>query len=114
MRWFPPSFEALTLPEARALQERLAALVCEEDAPGAVELIAGVDAAYDSWGRHTHAAVALWDVTSGRVIETATASVETRFPYVPGFLAWRELPAVLAAFENSVKSIMKKMKPNWQ
>jgi len=100
VRWFPPDFEALTLPEARALQERLAELVCEEDAPGAVELIAGVDAAYDPGGRHTHAAVALWDVTRGEVVETATATLETRFPYVPGFLAWRELPAVLAAFER--------------
>jgi deoxyribonuclease V len=98
--WFPPSFEALTLPEARALQERLAALVREEDAPGAVELIAGVDAAYDPGGHDTHAAVALWAVTSGDVVETATATVETRSPYVPGFLAWRELPAVLAAFEG--------------
>ena len=65
-----------------------------------MSLIAGVDAAYDPGGGHVHAAVALWDVEGDRVIETATASAETRFPYVPGFLAWRELPAVLAAFAN--------------
>jgi len=96
--WLPTEFEKLTLSEARALQERLAGLVREEDVPEPVELIAGADAAYDPEGRHVHAAVALWDVTSGDVVETATATVATRFPYVPGFLAWRELPAVLAAF----------------
>jgi len=99
-RWLPTDFEKLTLPDARALQERLAGLVREERASGAVRLIAGVDAAYDPGGGRVHAAVALWDVEGNRAIETATASAETRFPYIPGFLAWRELPAVLAAFAN--------------
>jgi len=96
--WLPTEFEKLTLSEARALQERLAGLVREDNVAGAMELIAGADAAYDPDGRHVHAAVALWEVTSSDVVETATASAEARFPYVPGFLAWRELPAVLAAF----------------
>jgi deoxyribonuclease V len=95
--WLPVEFEAPTLPEAQALQRRLAAMVREEAIRGGVRLVAGADAAYESGGV-THAAVAIWDLRSGRVIETATASAETRFPYVPGFLAWRELPAVLAAF----------------
>jgi deoxyribonuclease V len=98
--WLPTDFEKPTLSEARALQERLAGLVREENVAGAVELIAGADAAYDPDGGHVHAAVALWDVTRGDVVETGMATVATRFPYVPGFLAWRELPAVLAAFET--------------
>jgi deoxyribonuclease V len=98
--WFPTDFEALSLPEVRELQERVAGLVREEDAQKPVRLVAGVDVAYGGAGGNAHAAVAVWDVTSGRVVETATASAETRFPYVPGFLAWRELPAVLAAFAN--------------
>lgn len=96
----PIDFEALTLSEARALQKGLAELVREETVPGPIELIAGVDAAYDLGVGRVHAAVALWNVESQQVIETATASAETRFPYVPGFLAWRELPVVLAAFAN--------------
>lgn len=96
----PIDFEALTLSEARALQKGLAELVREETVPGSIELIAGVDAAYDLGVGRVHAAVTLWNVESERVLETATASAETRFPYVPGFLAWRELPVVLAAFAN--------------
>lgn len=60
--------------------------------------------AYGVPGAHTHTAVALWDVARGQVVETATASVETRVSYRPGFLAWRELPAVLAAFEKLVRA----------
>jgi deoxyribonuclease V len=100
VRWLPPNFESLTLPEAGALQERLAGLVREEATPGMVRLVAGADASYDPGGRHAHAAVVLWERESGKVVETATATVATRFPYVPGFLAWRELPAILAAFDR--------------
>jgi deoxyribonuclease V len=100
VRWLSPNFESLTLPEARVLQERLAGLVREDETPGTVELVAGVDASYDPGGRHAHAAVVLWERESGRVVETATATVATRFPYVPGFLAWRELPAILGAFDR--------------
>ena len=98
--WFASDFESLSLPEARALQVRMAGLVREEDARTAARLVAGVDVAYGGEGGNAHAAVALWDVTSGRVVETATASAESSFPYVPGFFAWRELPAVLAAFDR--------------
>jgi len=92
--------EALSLPEARALQERLAGLVREETMPGMLRLVAGVDAAYDPRGRHAHAAVVLWERESDQVVETAAATVATRLPYVPGFLAWRELPVILAAFDR--------------
>jgi deoxyribonuclease V len=74
-------------------------MVREEAIRAGVRLVAGADAAYESEGA-THAAVVIWDLRRGRVIETATASAETRFPYVPGFLAWRELPAVLTTFRR--------------
>jgi deoxyribonuclease V len=95
----PPDFETLALSEAQALQRRLATMVRQEAIRAGVRLVAGADAAYESGGA-THAAVVIWDLSSSRVIETATASAGTRFPYVPGFLAWRELPAVLAAFRK--------------
>ena len=97
--WAPPgNFESLTLAEARALQEKLAARVCEEDPPGEPRLVAGVDAAHDARGARTHAAAVVWELAERRVVEVATASLTMRLPYVPGLLAWRELPALLAAW----------------
>lgn len=97
VRWQPPDFATLTLSEARTLQERMAGLVREEAAPPMVTLVVGVDVAYESGGGRGHAAAVVWNLANGRVVETAAASAEMRFPYVPGFLAWRELPAVLTA-----------------
>ncbi|HEY9871515.1 MAG TPA: endonuclease V [Candidatus Obscuribacterales bacterium] len=82
--------------EAAEIQERLASEVRLE--PNArVAKIAGVDASYRS-GRTWGAAV-LMD-TFGKVIETAvTGPLEVEFPYVPGFLSWRECPAAARALE---------------
>ncbi len=86
--------------EARALQERLSAAVREEPGPERVEIVAGIDVAYPSGGGEARAAVVLWHAASGQLVGTATASVRPTFPYVPGYLAWRELPAVLAAWRG--------------
>ncbi len=91
---------ALDLEEACRLQERLADLVREEDAPGEFDLVAGADAAYDRAGNVAHAAVAVWDRRLRAVVALATASVAGARRYLPGQLAWRELPALLAAFDR--------------
>jgi deoxyribonuclease V len=48
------------------------------------------------------AAAVLWDKDAKKVLETATASVDetTLFPYVPGFLSFRESPSYIAALAN--------------
>lgn len=46
------------------------------------------------------AAVVTFDVRNGIVLETAFATAPVFFPYIPGFLSFREGPAVLAAIEE--------------
>ena len=43
------------------------------------------------------AGIVVIDTKCGRVVETVSAVAEVFFPYVPGFLSFREGPAVLAA-----------------
>ena len=43
------------------------------------------------------AAAVRWDLQERRAVETRLARRPLRFPYVPGLLSFRELPAVLAA-----------------
>ncbi len=44
------------------------------------------------------ASVVTYDVKQGCITETAYATSPVFFPYVPGFLSFRESPAILAAF----------------
>ncbi|MFC9326287.1 endonuclease V [Kitasatospora sp. NPDC057015] len=84
--------------QALAEQRRLRALV-EPHGPGPADgaLVAGVDVAYDDERDLVVAAAVLLDHTTLEVVEEATASGRIPFPYVPGLLAFRELPAVLDA-----------------
>ncbi|MCX5212690.1 endonuclease V [Kitasatospora sp. NBC_00240] len=84
--------------EALAEQDRLRALV-EPFGPGPVDgdLVAGVDVAYDDERDLVVAAAVLLDHSTLEVVEEATAVGRIAFPYIPGLLAFRELPAVLDA-----------------
>jgi len=65
------------------------------DRIGPVRRIAGIDVGVRD-GRARAAIVVM--TPDLEVVETRTAEVEARFPYVPGLLAFRELPAIRRAF----------------
>ncbi|NGO74824.1 endonuclease V [Streptomyces sp. YC504] len=86
---------------ARAVQDELRArVVLDEDGPPPGRgLVAGVDVAYDDERDVVVAAAVVLDAATLEVTEQTTAVGRISFPYVPGLLAFRELPAVLAALE---------------
>jgi deoxyribonuclease V len=88
----------LSIAEAARLQETLRARVVQSDRLGTVTLVAGADVAESRDGKRLHAAVAVLDARTLRVVEVAAASRRTSFPYVPGYLSFRELPVVLDAW----------------
>lgn len=83
--------------EARTLQTELAPEVVTIDRFGPIELVAGVDIGFEADGRVTRAAVAVLELASLKVVDQALARRPTRFPYVPGLLSFREIPAALDA-----------------
>jgi deoxyribonuclease V len=85
---------------ARAVQESLAAGVVREDALGPVNRVAGVDVGFENKGRTTRAAIAVLSFPDLKLQTQAISRSRTRFPYVPGYLSFRELPAVLKALEQ--------------
>jgi len=63
-------------------------------------LVAGIDCS-SCWGRGPiWAAVVVYDLADDRIVDAATAVENAPFPYVPGYLSFREGPAVLAAWER--------------
>ncbi len=65
----------------------------------AVERIAGVDVSYDNEG-HALAAVVIFAYPSLKVIDVVMSRSRPVFPYVPGFLSFREGPAIEEAFSK--------------
>lgn len=86
--------------EAIALQRELRAHLILDDRLGLVRRVAGVDVGFEGGGTVTRAAVAVLRYPELELLETAIARRPTTFPYVPGLLSFRELPAVLEALEQ--------------
>ena len=86
-----------TVRQARAVQEALRARVVKRDRLARVRHVAGIDVGFESGGRITRAAVVVLRFPQLVPVEQAVVRQRTRFPYVPGYLSFREIPAVLAA-----------------
>jgi deoxyribonuclease V len=90
----------LTPTEAVALQRKLAARVDTQSPLPHWQLVAGADVSYTRFTSTLYAAVVVLRADDLRIVEKQFAVAETRFPYVPGLLSFREGPAVLEAFAN--------------
>jgi deoxyribonuclease V len=90
----------VTPQQAREIQERLCSEVLTCDALDRVSFVAGVDVGFENHGRVTRAAVAVLRFPGLELAEQVISRQATRFPYVPGLLSFREVPAVLAALEQ--------------
>jgi deoxyribonuclease V len=90
----------LTPRDAVALQQRLRARVIARDRLRPVRHVAGTDVGFERDGRVTCAAVAVLTFPELELVDCAIARLPTRFPYVPGLLSFREIPALLAALEQ--------------
>ncbi|MCE3030154.1 endonuclease V [Streptomyces sp. CMSTAAHL-2] len=88
--------------EARAVQDELRARVVldEPGPPPGTGRVTGVDVAYDDERDLVAAAAVVLDAATLEVVAESTAVGRVSFPYVPGLLAFRELPTVLAALES--------------
>jgi len=90
----------LSVNDAIALQQQLKDEVVTEDKLGAVNYVAGVDMGFEADGTISRAAVAVLSFPDLQLIESAIAFRPTTFPYIPGLLSFREIPAILDALET--------------
>ncbi|MFT4173902.1 MAG: deoxyribonuclease V [Rhodocyclaceae bacterium] len=87
----------LTPKEAIALQKDVARRVVRQDELGPVRTVAGVDVGFEQGGAVTRAAIAVLSFPALQLVDRAVARRPTSFPYVPGLLSFREIPAILEA-----------------
>ena len=83
--------------EARVIQESLRHRVITEGGPPSLRRIAGVDIHVAPATGLTWAAIAVLEWPGLELCQSVLAAVPTGFPYVPGYLSFREIPAALAA-----------------
>ncbi len=91
----------VTTARAREIQERLRGRVVPEAPPGfEPEAVAGADLSVGRGRDRGWAGFVTVDAASMETLEEGAASADVAFPYVPGLLSFRELPALAEAWEE--------------
>lgn len=88
-----PESEAQAREAQSELRDRLR---LTDDFP-ALNLIGGVDVGYDNGTDRAHASIVTMKVDDLKPIAQVQAFAPVGFPYIPGLLAFREIPAILVA-----------------
>ncbi|MBN2012761.1 deoxyribonuclease V [candidate division KSB1 bacterium] len=86
--------------QARAIQNELRTRLQFRPIPRPIKWIAGADVAYSTTTRQAVAAVFIMDYETLSIAETTIAIAETNFPYITGYLTFREAPVLLQAFHK--------------
>jgi deoxyribonuclease V len=86
--------------KAGAIQETLRKKLTLKGNPGNIKLIAGADLSYPRFSSRAVAGIVVLSWPEMEVVETRTVWGTMRFPYVPGYLSFREGPLLLRAFER--------------
>jgi deoxyribonuclease V len=87
-----------TLDAAQRVQEQLRSQVRTDDDAGEITTVAGIDAGYSE--EEARAAIVVLEFPSLKPLDYTVARVPVTFPYVPGFLSFREGPGILAALQQ--------------
>lgn len=92
----------MDLAALRAQQLELASSVILEDRldNDPPDLIGGADVGFEQGGEVTRAAMVLLSYPSLELVEYQVARVATTMPYIPGFLSFRETPALMVAWQQ--------------
>jgi len=90
----------VTPSEARAIQTALRDRVVIEGRVDKITRVAGIDVGFENKGATTRAAIAILSYPDLTLMEYQLARRPTCFPYVPGLLSFREVPAVLDALNK--------------
>ena len=101
-------FSAWLYPEnseaAIAIQQELRKLVVLKDELDTIQTVAGVDVGFEQDDRVSCAAIAVLGFPDLQIQESVILRRPTTFPYIPGLLAFREVPVVMEALA-SLKSL---------
>jgi deoxyribonuclease V len=87
--------------DAAAIQSTLASEVRREGSPDGVRIVGGVDIAIGGRIKRTpgRGAVVALSYPEMQALEQSVTTRSVEFPYVPGLLAFREIPVLLPAFD---------------
>jgi len=90
----------ISIQRARAIQSELRERVVLKDNAGRIKRVAGVDVGFEDGNSTARAAVVVLRYPELTELESAVARRKVNFPYIPGYLSFREIPSILSALSK--------------
>jgi len=90
----------VSVADAKQIQNDLKELVITNDQIGQIKYVAGVDVGFERNYTITKAAIVVLSYPDLEVVESSFSKIPTQFPYIPGLLSFREIPAILHSYEK--------------
>lgn len=86
--------------EAKQQQEKLRKQINIRPASQPIETVAGADLSYDKSSESVYAGIVMLNYPGLNVLASSAVTTKVDFPYIPGLLAYRELPPLREAWEQ--------------
>jgi len=93
-RWDLPPYEA------QHLQQTLSTEVVAQDELGDIHTIAGIEIGHSRFNDTLTVGVSLLSYPDLKLLEKRVVEFQTKFPFIPEMLSFRETPAILEALER--------------
>lgn len=93
-------YDNLSASEAVALQQGLKMKINLQLLTKPIKTIAGADISFNKYSPIVYAGIVLLEFPTMRLIEEAAITQEVTFPYIPGLLAFREVPAITSVWQK--------------
>lgn len=93
------TYDNLSIAEATRIQQEMRSKIAIKPLEKTIKTIAGADISFNKFSTTVYAGIVVMDYPQMTVRYTVLAQGEATFPYVSGYLAFREVPALLKAWE---------------
>ncbi|KAA0989815.1 deoxyribonuclease V [Dyadobacter aurulentus] len=94
------NYDQLTIADATAIQKELRGFLNLNPMEKQIRTIAGADISLSLYSETVYAGMVVLSYPDLQPIAFSLVKSATSFPYVPGYLAFREIPALLQAYEQ--------------
>ena len=94
------NYDDLSILQATDIQNELRHSVSLVTEPTNITTIAGGDISHNKFSNVVYAGIVILSYPQMEVLSYSFVEAKTKFPYVPGYLAFREVPALLEAWNN--------------
>jgi deoxyribonuclease V len=96
----PSDYQSLTPNQAIAYQQELRKQIHIKPLDKEIRVIGGADISFNKYSETVYAGIILFSYPELKIMGNATAICKTTFPYISGLLAFREVPALLQAWDK--------------